>query len=134
MADPRVVEELEPGTCWALLAASEVSRLAVVVDSAPEVFPVNHAVLGRRVLMRTAAGTKLFAALDRDVVVEVDGVDEQGRAWSVVAKGTAVEVEDDAARRAVDERLDVWLETRKDHVLAVEVVEVTGRRFAVRRR
>lgn len=134
MVDPRVVEELEPGTCWALLAAAEVSRLAVVVDSAPEVFPVNHAVLGRRVLMRTAAGTKLFAAVDRDVVVEVDGVDEQGRAWSVVAKGTAVEVEDEAARQAVDERLDVWLETRKDHVLAVEVAEVTGRRFAVQRR
>lgn len=134
MTDPRVVEELEPGTCWALLAASEVSRLAVVVDSAPEVFPVNHAVLGRRVLIRTAAGTKLFAAVDRDVVVEVDGVDDHGRAWSVVAKGTAVEVEDEAARRAVDERLDVWLETRKDHVLAVEVAEVTGRRFVVRGR
>lgn len=133
MAERRVVEELEPGTCWALLAASEVSRLAVVVDSGPEIFPVNHAVLGQRVLMRTAAGTKLFAALDRDVAVEADGVDEEGRAWSVVAKGTAVEVEDEAGRRAADERLDVWLETRKGHVLAVEVAEVTGRRFAVRR-
>ncbi|MGJ7441807.1 pyridoxamine 5'-phosphate oxidase family protein [Aquipuribacter sp. MA13-6] len=134
MADPRGVEELESGTCWALLAASEVSRLAVVVDSAPEIFPVNHAVLGQRVLMRTAAGTKLFAAVGRDVAVEVDGVDDEGRAWSVVAKGPAVEVEDEAGRRAVDERLDVWLESRKEHVLAVEVAEMTGRRFAVRQR
>lgn len=127
------VEELETGTCWALLAAAEVARLAVVVDSAPEVFPVNHAVLGQRVLIRTAAGTKLFAAVDRDVVVEVDGVDA-GRAWSVVAKGTAVEVEDEAGLRAADDRLDVWLPTRKDHVLAVDVTSVTGRRFPVRDR
>ncbi|WP_380164920.1 pyridoxamine 5'-phosphate oxidase family protein [Jannaschia sp. R86511] len=133
MAEDRSVEDLPPATCWALLAGAEVARLAVVVDSAPEVFPVNHAVLGSRVLIRTAAGTKLFAAVDRDVAVEVDGVAE-GRAWSVVAKGTAVEVEDQAGLDAADERLDVWLTSRTQHVLAVDVTSLTGRRFALRPR
>lgn len=132
MGEQQAMEELAPATCWALLAEAEVARLAVVVDSAPEVFPVNHAVLGSRVLIRTAAGTKLFAAVGRDVALEVDGVDD-GRAWSVVAKGTAVEVEDEAGVREADERLDVWLATPKQHVLAVEVASLSGRRFPVRR-
>ena len=125
------MEELEQGTCWALLAAAEVGRLAVVVDSAPDVFPVNHAVLDQRVLMRTAAGTKLFASLGRDVAFEVDGL-EGATAWSVVAKGVAEEVLDEEGRRVADERLDPWLDSDTQHVLAIRVDSITGRRFPVR--
>lgn len=129
MTDTRVaMEELEPGSCWALLAAAEVGRLAVVVDSAPDVFPVNHAVLGDRVLFRTAAGTKLFAAVGRDVAFEVDGFDGS-TAWSVVAKGVAEEVLDENGQRVADERLEPWLDSEKQHVLALRVETVTGRRF-----
>lgn len=126
------MEELEPATCWALLAAAEVGRLAVVVDSAPDVFPVNHAVLGERVLLRTAAGTKLFASLGRDVAFEVDG-DDGAAAWSVVAKGVAEEVLDEQGRSVADMRLDPWLDSDKQHVLAIRVETITGRRFPRRR-
>lgn len=127
------MEELEARECWSLLASSEVGRLALAVDGSPEIFPVNHAVDGSRVLVRTAAGTKLFAALGRDVALEVDGVGD-GLAWSVVAKGVAAEVLDEAGLRRAEELLDPWLDSEKRHVLEIVVQSVTGRRFPVHRR
>jgi nitroimidazol reductase NimA-like FMN-containing flavoprotein (pyridoxamine 5'-phosphate oxidase superfamily) len=128
-----VVQELEARECWSLLAAAEVGRLALSVDGSPEIFPVNHAVDGQRVLVRTAAGTKLFAAVGRDVALEVDGVDD-GTAWSVVAKGVGAEVLDPAGLQRAEELLDPWLESEKRHVLEIVVEVVTGRRFPIRRR
>lgn len=129
MTDTRnAMEELGEESCWAMLAAAEVARLAVVVDGAPEILPVNHAVDGRRVLLRTAAGTKLFAALGRHVAVEVDGLD-RGQAWSVVAKGVAEEVLDDAGKAVADERLEPWLDSEKRHVVGIDVFAISGRRF-----
>ena len=38
------VEELAPEDCWDRLRADGVARLAVVVDGAPEIFPINYVV------------------------------------------------------------------------------------------
>lgn len=132
------MEELDARCCWDLLAGADVGRIAVVVDDGPEIFPVNHVVDGRRIVFRTAAGTKLFAADGRDVAFEADGTqtapDGTVVAWSVVAKGvaTAVRDADDLAR--VDALpLRPWWDSRKAHVLTIEAPVVTGRRFAVSR-
>ncbi|MFC5381962.1 pyridoxamine 5'-phosphate oxidase family protein [Aquipuribacter nitratireducens] len=125
------MEELPEERCWALLDAAEVGRLAVVVDSAPDIFPVNHVVVGRSVVWRTAAGTKLFAAEGDEVAYEVDGTDDEGRAWSVVAKGVAQEVDDEVVAEAATRALHPWLDSEKQHVLAVVRPSVTGRRFRV---
>jgi nitroimidazol reductase NimA-like FMN-containing flavoprotein (pyridoxamine 5'-phosphate oxidase superfamily) len=128
------VEELDPEQCWTLLSQAPIGRLAVVVDAGPEIFPVNHVVDPGRVLFRTAAGTKLFAAVGRDVAFEVDGVDTgSGQAWSVVAKGVAEEVDDAASLAGLDDRLVPWLDSEKPHVLVLERPTVTGRRFALPR-
>lgn len=55
--------ELSDAHSWALLRQAVVGRLAVIVDGAPDNFPVNHQVDHGSVVFRTAAGTKLAGAL-----------------------------------------------------------------------
>src|SRR5215218_2883246 len=89
--DPAVVQELDTATCWALLRAAPVSRIAVCATDGADIFPVNHVVDHGTVVVRTAPGTKLTAASnDLLVAIEADGTDEStGSVWSVVLRGRA---------------------------------------------
>ena len=50
LVDPRTwMEQLPAQECWNLLADARVGRLGVLVDSGPEVYPVNFAVDGRSI-------------------------------------------------------------------------------------
>ncbi|MEO7429615.1 MAG: pyridoxamine 5'-phosphate oxidase family protein, partial [Acidimicrobiales bacterium] len=55
------MEHLPPEECWSLLATVPVGRIGVLVNSAPEIYPVNHAVDGETIVFRTDPGTKLDA-------------------------------------------------------------------------
>jgi len=122
--------EVPPSECWALLRSAAYGRLAVAIDNHPDIFPVNHLVDGSTIVFRSAAGTKLAAAvLGRAVAFEVDGHDDEV-AWSVVVKGRAVLVEQ------LEEYLDAeqlpvrpWLAGPKPNIVRIEPDEVTGRRF-----
>ena len=90
--DPGALTRMGTDECWALLGASSVARLAYVARAGvPDIAPVNLAVHGRDLLVRSGPGPKLQAAERREVVaVEVDDVDEQAHTgWSVVAVGRA---------------------------------------------
>jgi hypothetical protein len=41
--NPRI-EQLSDEECWRLLADAPVGRIGVIVDDAPEIYPVNHLV------------------------------------------------------------------------------------------
>lgn len=118
--------------CWALLRASAVGRLAVVLDGRPEIFPVNHVVDRGTVVIRTGPGSKLAGAAHRaPVAFEVDGYDAPtGQAWSVVLHGR-VEM-----RQTVQEMVDTaalplfpWHADPKPCVVRVVPDDVSGRRF-----
>ena len=47
------MEHLPQRECWDLLASTPVGRIGVLVDSAPEIYPVNHAVDGQTIVFRT---------------------------------------------------------------------------------
>ena len=121
-----------PDTCWELLAAARVGRIGVLVDSAPEVYPVNFVVDGRSIVFRTDPGSKL-RGLERSpsVCFEVDGFDfEERTGWSVLVKGRAVEVTDpDELRRVSALPLNLWSFGDKSHWMRVQAAEVTGRRI-----
>ena len=128
------VEELTSNQSWQLLRESAVGRLAVVLDKGPEIFPVNHIVDHGSVIFRTGEGTKLHAAVGRTVAYEVDGLDDAGRAWSVVIKGHAHEV------RQLHDVIDAlalplfpWQGGPKPHFVQIQADEVTGRRFVIAR-
>lgn len=126
------IEHLAAGQCWALLAGVDLGRLGVLVDSAPEIYPVNFLLDGESVVFRSDPGSKL-RGVDRSpsVCFEVDGVDEANRTgWSVLVKGRAAEVDDDDERRGLEAlALRFWGVGPKDHWIRIRPTEVTGRRI-----
>src|SRR5829696_7237901 len=98
------LEHLGQDRSWDLLGRSPVGRIGVLVDSAPEIYPVNFVVDDRTIVFRTDAGTKL-ASLGRNpsVCFQVDGIDPENRTgWSVLVKGRAEEVRNAEERRRAE--------------------------------
>lgn len=125
---------LDTSDCWKLLRGAEVGRLAVAIANHPDIFPVNYVVDHGSIVFRTAEGTKLAAAvLGLGVAFEIDGYDAAaGDAWSVVAKGRAVEVEAMTDVFAAAELpLFPWHASPKHRFVRIVPDEVTGRRFSV---
>jgi nitroimidazol reductase NimA-like FMN-containing flavoprotein (pyridoxamine 5'-phosphate oxidase superfamily) len=124
---------LEANVCWALLRSSDVGRLAVSIEDRPDIFPINYVVDHGTVVFRTAEGTKLANAVQRDVAFEADGYEpEAGEAWSVEVKGRGEEIS------RVHELLDTadlplfpWQAGPKQRFVRIVPDEITGRRFRV---
>lgn len=130
-AERPVTTVLSVSESWALLREAQVGRLAVVIDDHPEIFPVNHIVDHGTVVFRTAEGTKLAAAVGRQVAFEADGYDVgTGEAWSVVVKGKAYEVKQlHEVIDALELPLFPWHATPKPRIIRIQVDSITGRRF-----
>ena len=129
-------EVLDIDECWQLLGTVEVGRLAVAIMNVPDIFPINFVVDQHTVVFRTAEGTKLAAAvLGMGVAFEVDGYDAtSGRAWSVVVRGHAMEIEE--MYELFDARellLFPWHSGSKHSFVRVVAQEITGRRFTAAR-
>jgi nitroimidazol reductase NimA-like FMN-containing flavoprotein (pyridoxamine 5'-phosphate oxidase superfamily) len=65
---------LEPDECKKLLAQDVIGRLAVVVGSMPMIFPVNYAVDGDAIVIRTMSGSRLDVGQGH-AAFEVDSFD-----------------------------------------------------------
>jgi hypothetical protein len=125
------LEVLERDECLHLLEHGHLGRLAVVVDGHPLVFPVNYALDGDAIVLRTDTGTKLYGARRGSVAFECDGTDgTYHTGWSVLATGTAEEV-DDAADIARLDRLPVgaWCPGPMATWLRIRPRSLTGRRI-----
>ena len=126
------MEHLSLEECWTLLASRPAGRLGVLVDSAPEIYPVNHVVDRRTILFRTGAGTKR-RGFDRSpsVCFEVDEIDDRdATGWSVLVKGRAVELTDpEDIRLAGLLPLDLWSFEAGTRYVRIVPAEVTGRRI-----
>ncbi len=126
------MEVLPPPECWRLLSMSSVGRIGVLVDSSPEIYPVNFAVDDDTIVFRTDPGSKL-RGLDRSpsVCFEVDAIDvDDHTGWSVLVKGRAVEVTSaQEKRRARALPLQLWALGDKSHFIRIEPREVTGRKI-----
>jgi nitroimidazol reductase NimA-like FMN-containing flavoprotein (pyridoxamine 5'-phosphate oxidase superfamily) len=80
-ADDRVrLETLDRGECLRLMATVPVGRIGVSIGALPAILPVNLALVGASIVIRTVPGTKLDAATRRPVVAfEVDSYAPDGR-------------------------------------------------------
>lgn len=120
--------------CWVLLDSEVVGRIALIVDGHPEVFPVNFVLQRRSIVFRTAGGTKLWGAITaKPVAFEIDGYDaHEQTAWSVVARGEAELIDDQAEKDAVDALLlEPWQPGEKNYYVRLAPKALTGRRFKV---
>ena len=128
--DHQGLEVLDAEECWELLASTPVGRVAFVQDGEPMVLPVNHAVVGRRVVFRTRPGSLLHEALMREpVAFQVDEFDPVRRSgWSVLVRGVADLAEDPDTLWATE--LDAWADAvERDDWVEIRAEEVTGRRI-----
>ena len=126
---PALVELTEP-RCWELLARKSIGRLAVSITNHPDIFPVNYKVNDGTIVIRTAEGQKLAAAvLGTSVAFEVDALDETTETgWSIVVKGTAAEpqrLEDYLS--AEDLEISPWASGAKSRYIIITPDQITGR-------
>ncbi|MEO3784351.1 pyridoxamine 5'-phosphate oxidase family protein [Actinocorallia sp. B10E7] len=103
------LEVLEDDECLALLQTTPVGRIVFTHQALPAVQPVNYALDGEDVIIRTSPGSKLAAALRNAVVAfEIDDYDAEDRTgWSVVLVGQARRVSDPAELIGL-RGLDLW--------------------------
>ena len=125
------LEELDRDECLDLLAREPVGRMGVVVAGQPLIFPVNFALDGNMVVLRTDPGTKLHGARNGSVVFECDGIDSTYHTgWRVIVQADAEEVRDplEVARL---ERLPLgpWGPGPKAVWLRLRARSITGRRI-----
>ena len=134
MSEHSPVTAIPEDTCWQMLSAEEFGRLAFHLADEVHLVPINYAVdERRRIVFRTAEGSKLLGlTMDADVAFEIDHVEED-EATSVVVRGRARQLEGHEADETDQLRLRAWVDTVKFNTIAVEVDEITGRRFELSR-
>ncbi|TMC02420.1 MAG: pyridoxamine 5'-phosphate oxidase family protein [Chloroflexi bacterium] len=125
---------LDRDECLRLLAAVPVGRVGVSIRALPAILPVNFALVGDDIVIRTVPGTKLDAAMDRTVVAfEVDGYAADGAwGWSVLVQGVCTEITDpERVAGPATARLRAWAfdDGGAERFIRIEVSFVSGRRF-----
>jgi len=133
MTNRQALKEIGEQECYELLGLSTLGRLAIVREGRPEIFPVNYALDGRTIVIRTASGAKLDYGSFSHVAFEVEDIDPKTReGWVVEVRGFAEEITDGAdawsvhAREAVP---DPWVSGEHEHFLAIAHGQVSGRRI-----
>lgn len=131
-------EVLDAGRCWSHLRAAEVGRVAAVVDGVVTVRPVNFAVDGGGLLIRTGHGSVIAALAGATVVFEADGTEQSAgsdgpvAAWSVLVNGTLRAVSGAAPLlETFDVPLFPWHASPKPVFLRLVPDSMSGRRFLV---
>ena len=129
-----MMQELSRDECLELLAANHFGRLAVVVNGAPAIRPVNYVFDGpsQSVVFRTGQGSKFQALLNAaEASFEIDGIDETARTgWSVIIQGVTAAVSFPTDIRRLDALgLQPWAPGRKPHWVHIRARTVAGRRI-----
>ena len=132
--EPDALEELDEDESLALLGSAEVGRVGVVVDGQPLIFPVNHVLDGRSILVRTDSARMLGGASLARVAFEADGFDAGARSgWTVLVEGIGNDVTealDETSERLQAVPVAPWAPGPKARLLRIDVRTITGRRFA----
>ncbi|MDJ0351079.1 pyridoxamine 5'-phosphate oxidase family protein [Cryobacterium sp. PH29-G1] len=128
--DVKEIRILTEDESWDALLSGDLGRLAVSVAGIPDIFPVNFIAADRRLVFRTAEGTKLLElTVNNHVAFETDGVGVE-EAWSVVVKGTARILEKRSEIDAADQLpLRPLAPTLKYIYVEIVPTEIQGRRF-----
>lgn len=112
------------------LATQSLGRVVVRRKEDMDIFPINYVVDGGFVYFRTGQGTKLFSlVLNEDVLFEADEYTEEA-AWSVIIKGTAEVLKDNADIQHADTLpLKPWVPTLKYNWVRITPRSISARAF-----
>jgi nitroimidazol reductase NimA-like FMN-containing flavoprotein (pyridoxamine 5'-phosphate oxidase superfamily) len=127
-----VVEKLGESDCESFLAITHFGRIGFCDEDGPMILPVNYVIVDGGIVFRTDATTVLTNVSRKSVAFEIDGWESPSVAWSVVARGSALEVtraigaEYDDLRSA---HIPIFAPGAKSHWFAMNVASVSGRRI-----
>ncbi len=86
------IEVINSDECRRLLADDVIGRVAVVIGATPMILPVNYALDGEDIIMRTMPGSRLDMGQGH-AAFEVDNFDRASQSgWSVLVTGHLEEV------------------------------------------
>ncbi|MFJ6533369.1 pyridoxamine 5'-phosphate oxidase family protein [Microbacterium sp. NPDC091662] len=124
-----MIQVLDEQQSYELLTTTTIGRVGVVHEGRVQILPVNFAVSGHDLLLRTAPDGVL-AALTREpleVAFEVDYHDPLGNtAWSVLMHGPLSRVPDDEATGDAA-RVHPWAGEDRRLPLSFHIEGITGR-------
>ena len=127
------LEILSEDECRTLLEAHDVGRVGFVIDDFPVVLPVNYAVVGATILVRTAPGVLTAGVANKPVAFEVDGFERWNRSgWSVLAQGYGRDITEEADDRSEALRqsdIDTWAPGDRAVSLTIDITHLSGRRI-----
>jgi uncharacterized protein len=120
--------------CYRLLATQEIGRIGVNAEHYPLILPVNYALDGTTIVLRTGSGVILHAAEHANVTFEVDDVDRRTRSgWSVLVRGQAEAVgpthRDELVARTRATGVEPWAPGDRGNWLRVIPHDISGRRI-----
>jgi nitroimidazol reductase NimA-like FMN-containing flavoprotein (pyridoxamine 5'-phosphate oxidase superfamily) len=119
------LERLSREECFQLLATMSIGRVAVAQPGgAPLVLPVNFAVEGDVIVLRTDPGSKLDALRQHPASFQVDLIDPVRRTgWSVLVQGISYETSPASVE------VESWDGGPKAHWIRIFPGAITGRRL-----
>jgi nitroimidazol reductase NimA-like FMN-containing flavoprotein (pyridoxamine 5'-phosphate oxidase superfamily) len=128
------MQVLSTDECYRLLATHEIGRIGLNAEHHPLIFPVNYAMDGTTIVIRTHAGTVLRAAEHANVTFEVDDIDRRTRSgWSVLVRALAEEVGDhhraELVARTLATGLEPWAPGDRGHWMRLIPHAISGRRI-----
>ncbi|MFI2184454.1 helix-turn-helix domain-containing protein [Streptomyces sioyaensis] len=132
-AHPEVLV-LSPAECRERLSTHGVGRVAVTIDDAPAVFPVNYTVADELIAYRTTPEAGPAAAAGQEVALEVDHIDDAfSQGWSVLIVGRAHVVTNSYESRRLEEHAHTgpWVGDGRHQWIAIHPTRITGRRIRV---
>ncbi len=131
--DNNGLEVLDRDQCLTLLSEVRTGRVGLSVRALPVILPVNYALMGNEIVLRSVSGSKLDAALAGAVVAfEVDQIHQGGASgWSVLVQGMARVIKEPAELTQAEALgLEPWANGRKDRYVKISMDVVSGRRLA----
>ena len=133
MAPIRRLAELTRHECLGLLGSVPYGRVVFTSHALPAIRPVNHILVGEKIIVRTTVGAAIASAVDGTgtvVAYEADLIDaEQRLGWSVVVVGRANRVLSAAQIAQYREALIPWTDADTDEVITIAADVVTGYRM-----
>jgi transcriptional regulator with XRE-family HTH domain len=126
------LERLSPAECHRLLAPRGLGRIAFTTASGLMVLPVNYAITGGGIVIRTGAGSLIAGHGNGPVTFEADHFDlELGQGWSVLVLGDAHRVLQPGELKHLRAECDLQPWPGGEHDLFVRIVptQLTGRRI-----
>ena len=131
--DERTGNEVIPlAQCVHRLESKEVARIAFMRGQRIHLYPINYAWDGEAIVFRCAPESPIADATDKEVVIEVDHIDERERfGWSVIARGTPALVDPvetpELMKRLKSLSLYPWADGDKDVWIRMIPSPLTGR-------